>query len=158
MTSFHFDVSDKIEGALKKMLKGSVPIISTGVLADSIRDKPDWVILDSRELAEFEVSHLPDAKWVGHIDFSMLRVSDIPKDAKVVVYCSIGVRSESIAEKLLAAGFSSLGNLYGGIFTWANEYKVLVKQNQKSTLAVHGYNQKWARLLSHHTHTCTYDT
>jgi rhodanese-related sulfurtransferase len=155
MTSSHFDVSDKIEGALKKMLKGSVPIISTGVLADSIRDEPDWVILDGRELAEFEVSHLPDARWVGHIDFSMLRVSDVPKDAKVVVYCSIGVRSENIAEKLIAAGFSSVWNLYGGIFTWANEYKILVKQNQHSTLAVHGYDQKWAMLLSHHRHTCT---
>lgn len=151
-------ISLKIEHALKKMLKGSVPVISTDILFNSISCQLDWVLLDSRELAEFEISHLPNAKWVGHSDFSMLRVSHIPKNVKVVVYCSIGVRSENIADKLMAAGFSNVWNLYGGIFTWANEYKVLVKQNQKSTLAVHGYNQKWARLLSHHTHTCTYDT
>lgn len=149
MTQVHFDVSDKIEDALKKMLKGSVPIISTGMLADSINNQSNWVILDSRELVEFDISHLPDATWVGHIDFSMLRVSGIPKDAKVVVYCSIGVRSEKVAEKLLSSGFSNVRNLYGGIFSWANEGKTLVEKNQQPTLAVHGYDQKWATLLNH---------
>ncbi|MFT5840338.1 MAG: rhodanese-related sulfurtransferase [Flavobacteriales bacterium] len=148
MTQGHFDVSFKIEVALKKMLKRSVPLISTGMLADSISRESDWVILDSRELAEFDMSHLPNAKWVGHIDFSMLRVLDIPKDAKVVVYCSIGVRSEKVAEKLLSSGFSNVKNLYGGIFSWSNENKTLVQENQQPTLAVHGYDQKWVTLLN----------
>ena len=145
-------VSVKIEDALKKMLKGSVPVISTDMLADSMSCESDWIILDSRELPEFEISHLPDAKWVGHTDFSMLRISGIPKDATVVVYCSIGVRSENIAEKLLATGFSNVRNLYGGIFTWANEQKKLVEQYHKPTLALHGYDQNWAKLLDHHVH------
>ena len=154
MTKPHPSVSSKIEGALKKMLKDSVPVISTTMLADSISTESDWVLLDSRELAEYEVSHLPDAKWAGHIDFSMLRVSGISKDAKVVVYCSIGVRSENIAEKLMAAGFTNVWNLYGGIFTWSNEHKALVDQNQKLTLAVHGYDKYWATLLNNPRGRC----
>lgn len=142
----------EIENSLKKLLKGSVPVISTGTLADSIRCEPDWLILDSRELVEFKISHLPNAKWVGYHDFSLCKVSDISRDAKIVVYCSIGVRSEKTAEKLVAAGFSSVWNLYGGIFAWANEQKVLVTYSQNKTLAVHGYNQKWATLLEHHVH------
>jgi rhodanese-related sulfurtransferase len=144
------EVSLKIEAALKKMLKGSVPIVSTNMLADSMSSESDWVILDSRELAEFEISHLPGAKWVGYSDFSILRLSGVSKNAKVVVYCSIGVRSENIAEKLLTSGFSNVKNLYGGIFAWANELKTLIEPNQKPTLAVHGYDQNWAKLLDHH--------
>jgi rhodanese-related sulfurtransferase len=151
-------ISLKIEHALKKMLKGSVPVISTDILFNSISCQLDWVLLDSRELAEFEISHLPNAKWVGHSDFSMLRVSHIPKNVKVVVYCSIGVRSENIADKLMGAGFSNVWNLYGGIFTWANEHKSLVKQNQKPTLVVHGYDQKWLKLLDHRIHVFTPDS
>ena len=146
VTSSALQVSAKIESALKKMLKDSVTVISTSMLADVMSTESDWVLLDSRELAEFEISHLPDAKWVGHSDFCMHRMSGIPKDAKVVVYCSIGVRSENIAEKLLACGFSNVWNLYGGIFAWSNEHKPLVEKNENPTLAVHGYDQNWAKL------------
>ena len=152
MSRLHTQVSFKIEDALKKMLKGSVPVISTGDLADSIKCKSDWLIVDSRELVEFKTSHLPNAKWVGDHDFSICRLSGTPKDTKVVVYCSIGVRSEKIAEKLKASGFSNVWNLYGGIFAWSNEHKSLVVQSQKPTLAVHGYDHNWAKLLDYHVH------
>jgi rhodanese-related sulfurtransferase len=143
-------VSVKIDQALKKMLKGSVPVISTDMLADLMCCESNWFILDSREFTEFEISHLPDAQWVGYSDYSVLRVLGIPKDANVVVYCSIGVRSENIGEKLLASGFTNVRNLYGGIFVWANEHKRLIEQNQKATLALHGYDRNWAKLLDHH--------
>jgi rhodanese-related sulfurtransferase len=152
MSPLHTQVSFKIEDALKKMLKGSVPVISTGDLADLIKCEFDWLILDSRELVEFKTSHLPNAKWVGDHDFSICRLSGTPKDTKVVVYCSIGVRSEKIAEKLKASGFSNVWNLYGGIFAWSNEHKSLVVQSQKPTLAVHGYDHNWAKLLDYHVH------
>ncbi len=140
----------KIEDALKKMLKGTVPVISTDQLADSINSRTDWIILDSRELAEFEISHLSNAIWVGHLDFSLSRVADISKVTKIAVYCSIGVRSENIAGKLLSYGFSNVWNVYGGIFTWANEHKTLVADNQQPILDVHGYDKNWAKLLGHH--------
>jgi len=149
MTHSTPNLSVKIENALKKMLKGTVPVISTTILADAICSDANWLILDSRELAEFDISHLPNAKWVGHNDFSMHRVLDISKGANLVVYCSIGVRSENIAEKLVSGGFCNVWNLYGGIFSWANEHKPLVEQNQKPTLAVHGYDKNWAKLLNH---------
>ena len=152
MSPIHTQVSLKIEDTLKKMLKGSVPVMSTDALADSIKCESDWLILDSRELVEFKTSHLPNAKWVGAHDFSICKLSGTPKDAKVVVYCSIGVRSEKIAEKLIASGFSNVWNLYGGIFGWANEHKTLIEGDQTPTLVVHGYNQKWAKLLDHHIH------
>jgi adenylyltransferase/sulfurtransferase len=37
------------------------------------------------------------------------------------VYCRSGVRSGKAAEALVAAGFSSVTNLEGGVLAWANE-------------------------------------
>ncbi len=45
----------------------------------------------------------------------------IGEESKVVVYCSVGYRSEKIAEKLKAAGYKNVFNLYGGIFEWENQ-------------------------------------
>lgn len=137
----------QIEQALKRMLKGSVPVISTDNLVESLSASSDWVVLDSREYPEFNVSHLPNAKWVGYADFAENSVTDIAKDTNIVVYCSIGVRSEKIAEKLQLLGFSKVWNLYGGIFNWANQGKALVDQNQQTTKVVHGYDKNWSKLV-----------
>ena len=39
----------------------------------------------------------------------------------IIVYCSIGVRSEDIGEKLKELGYTKILNLYGGIFDWKNK-------------------------------------
>ena len=138
----------KIEQALNRMLNGSVPVINTDKLAESLTASSNWVLLDSRELAEFKISHLPDAKWIGHKDFSESRVAEIAKDTNVLVYCSIGVRSEQIAEKLISLGYSNVFNLYGGIFTWANQGRLLMDQYQQNTKVVHGYDKNWSKLVN----------
>ncbi|MEP1447995.1 MAG: rhodanese-like domain-containing protein [Paraglaciecola sp.] len=139
---------DKIKLALRQMLHGTAPTISTDKLADLISCSSDWCLLDCRESDEFEVSHLPNAKWVGYKNFTMSNLNGIPKDTKIALYCSIGVRSEQIAEKLIASGFSKVWNLYGGIFAWANEQKSLVDHNSNPTFVVHGYDQKWGELVN----------
>ena len=41
-------------------------------------------------------------------------------DKPVLVYCSVGARSQDIGKKLVQKGFSVV-NLYGGIFQWVND-------------------------------------
>lgn len=142
----------EIDKALKSLLRYSVPIYQTAQLAELISD-PEIVILDSREKDEFEVSHLPNSLWVGYDDFSLENVSHIPRNRRVIVYCSIGLRSEKIAERLRSAGFKDVHNLYGGIFAWANEKRSILDVNQQPTNTVHGYNRKWATLLEGHVNT-----
>ena len=132
------------------MLKGSIPLIHTAELETQLSKDVDIVLLDAREKAEYELSHLPAAQWVGYDDFSLKSVGNINKDKTIVVYCSIGVRSERIAEKLKSNGFKTVLNLYGGIFAWANEERILLDKNQLPTKTVHGYNKKWAQLLEPH--------
>ncbi len=102
-------------------------------------------ILDAREEAEFNVSHIPGARYIGYDRFKKKTVQDIPKDAKVVVYCSVGYRSEKIGEKLRKDGFTDVYNLYGSIFEWVNAGNPVENAAGEETNAVHTYNKKWSQ-------------
>ena len=110
----------------------------------------DVVVLDAREKEEFEVSHLKNAIWVGYSDFDIEKTSKILPEKKksIVVYCSIGARSEDIGEKLEQAGYKNVKNLFGGIFLWKNSgYPVFDESNQE-TEKVHAFSKEWAPLLT----------
>ncbi len=101
------------------------------------------VLLDTREKKEFDVSHLPNARWVGYDDFALDRVKDIPKAANVVTYCSVGYRSDKIGDKLKAAGYGNVHNLYGSLFEWVNQGNPVVDNTGKPTSRVHAFSRSW---------------
>ena len=111
-----------------------------------IRDKKGLLFLDAREAREYEVSHIPEALWVGYDRFDLGRLQGVDKDQPIVVYCSVGYRSERVAEKLIGAGFTQVSNLYGGIFEWANQGRAL-NNEEGPTRAVHAYNRSWSKWL-----------
>ena len=125
---------------LEQLLSHSVREISVQEAAA----KPAGVrFLDAREKNEFEVSHINEAIQVGFDDFTLASVKDIPKDQRIIVYCSVGYRSEKVAEKLRAAGYKNVANLYGGIFEWINEGYEVVGPAGTPTAKVHAYNTAW---------------
>ncbi len=126
---------------LKTLLSHSVTEINVAQ-AKAAQANRAW-LLDAREPREFEVSHLENARFVGYEDFSLDRVADIPKDSAVVVYCSVGYRSEKVAEKLVAAGFTNVVNLYGGLFQWVNEENTVVDTAAQPTRKVHAFSRTW---------------
>ncbi|MCH6201443.1 rhodanese-like domain-containing protein [Aquiflexum sp. LQ15W] len=101
------------------------------------------ILLDTREKEEFEVSHIKGARWVGYDTFSLVSVKDIAKSEPIVVYCSVGARSQDIGKKLKAAGYKEVYNLYGGIFHWVNEDRP-VFSGQTTTNRIHTYNRIWS--------------
>ena len=109
--------------------------------------KGRFVVLDTRPEAEYVVSHLPDARRAGYEDFDEATVAGIPRDQPVVVYCTVGYRSERIGERLLALGFTQVFNLYGGIFAWKNQGYPVVDAQGQPTERVHTYNQDWSQWL-----------
>lgn len=131
----------------KEMVQKTVPIITVNELAKETAQSP-VLLLDTREKAEYEVSHLPQSVWIGYDDFKLERLNNANKATKIIVYCSVGYRSEKIGEKLLAAGYTNVQNLFGGLFTWANQGHPLVDQQGKATTSVHGFNKEWSRHLS----------
>ncbi|MDX2019037.1 MAG: rhodanese-like domain-containing protein [Deltaproteobacteria bacterium] len=120
--------------------------ITTGSLAAAIEAATRPRIIDARAGEEFEVSHLPGARWIGAAD--ALAGLD-PRTDPVVVYCSVGYRSAEYARHLAALGFRHARNLSGGIFKWANEGRPL-QAPRGAPAKVHGFSASWQHLLAPH--------
>jgi rhodanese-related sulfurtransferase len=133
--------------AVDDLISRSIPLIQTKDLATTIKADKKAVMRDASQPEEFQTSHLPGAYWVGFKKFKIANLPEIQKDTPIIVYCSVGYRSEKIGEKLKAAGYTNVRNLYGGIFAWANEGRELVDHDGNSTKTVHGYDRKWSKLL-----------
>jgi rhodanese-related sulfurtransferase len=132
---------------LAGMYKNAVPLINTNDLKELIESKKDIFLLDTREPSEYKVSHLKNAIPVGYNNFKMKLLAGIPKDATIVVYCSVGYRSELIGEKLLKAGYRNTFNLYGGIFEWVNTNSQIVDLSDNLTSKIHPYDKEWGKWL-----------
>lgn len=137
--------SGSYNAMLKTLLKHSVPEITVDSLEKYIGNV---ILLDARELAEYNVSHITGARHVGYDNFSMQTVAGIAKDRHIVVYCSVGYRSEKITEKLKAAGYTQVSNLYGGIFELVNQGNKVVDNSGKPTAKVHAYSKTWGVWLT----------
>lgn len=137
------------EEKLDQLYRHTVPLIQPEELKELITktDKPTY-ILDTRQQEEYEVSHISGARWIDYDNFKMGMIKDLPKDARVIVYCSVGYRSERIGEKLIKKGFKDVQNLYGGIFEWKNQNHMVVNQQNEATDSVHTYNKKWSKWLN----------
>ncbi len=129
---------------LKTLLSHSVPEMSVAEL----KETKNMVLLDAREKDEYRVSHIANALNIGYTDFDLRELDQYEKSEKVIVYCSVGYRSEKIAEKLINAGFSDVSNLYGGIFEWVNQGRPIVDRANHSTENIHPYSKTWGIWLT----------
>ena len=144
---FNLPVAAQVESQsfdllLKKMLAHSVEEISVQHAINS-----NAIFFDAREKKEFEVSHIKNARWVGFETFSMNELSGFDKGSEIIVYCSVGYRSEKISVKLLDAGFQNVSNLYGGIFEWVNQGNPVYRNDTLEVKDIHAYNRLWGAWL-----------
>ncbi len=65
----------------------------------------------------------------------------------IVVYCSVGVRSDKIAKEIIDAGYTKVHNMLGGIFEWINKGHPVYDTSGNPTPYVHAYS-KFGELLS----------
>lgn len=134
----------------KKMLEqyyNDFPTISLSQANKKLGEKNVY-FLDTREKAEYNVSHIKGARYVGYDNFKLSTISDIPKNAVIIVYCSIGARSQTIGEKLKKAGYTNVKNLYGGLFHWNNcGYSMVTGSNNTSTSRIHGFSKEWGKWI-----------
>lgn len=135
------------DSAYALMLKGlyshTVPQLKPEQLYQQLqKDGCKPLLLDTRTAAEHKVSHLHGARFVAYDNFTLTQLKDVPKDMPILVYCSVGYRSEKIGEQLQQAGFKYVHNLYGGIFEWVNKgYPIYNKAGK--TNKVHAYSSTW---------------
>ncbi len=149
LMTFSFSFGQKVEDQaferrLKILLSHSVSEIT---VKDAVAIKEKVIFLDARKKEEYNVSHIEDARWIGYDDFNRKRMEGIPKKTKIIVYCSVGYRSEKITKKLNKMGYNSVSNLYGGIFEWVNQGHKVYGTDGKPTEKVHTYNKAWSKWL-----------
>ncbi|OAD45208.1 rhodanese-like domain-containing protein [Polaribacter atrinae] len=136
----------KLDKLLNKFNKNNVPYISVDTLTTT-----KAILLDAREEQEYNVSHLENAILVGFDDFNInetLEKLPTDKNAKIVVYCSLGIRSEIVANKLIKNGYTNVFNLYGGIFEWKNNNFKVMDTLGNTTEKVHAFNKEWGKWLT----------
>ena len=139
-------LNNEFDQEIRSMLDFSVPIMSCSELSKlSKEEKNGVVLLDARELKEYEISHIPGAEHIGYNKFLKEKLDHVDKDKKIVVYCSIGYRSEKIGEKIIDLGFTNVFNLYGSIFEWVNQGQKIENIKDQETDELHTYNKKWSK-------------
>lgn len=130
---------------LDKLLSHTVKEVSVD---KAVTEGQNVQVLDAREIEEYKISKIRGATWIGYDDFNLKRVEGIDKKSTILIYCSVGYRSEKIAEKLRDAGYSNVSNLYGGIFEWVNQGYSIVDSNNTETKNVHAFDKNWGVWLT----------
>lgn len=138
--------SKKFERMLKKNIQKTVPVVRVSEL----NSNTDYIILDARELKEHKVSRIPKSFLIGYDNFKLEEISQLipDKQTSILLYCSVGIRSELIGEKLIAAGYKEVYNLYGGIFEWKNQNNILLDSLGNPTEKVHTFSKEWSKWLT----------
>lgn len=77
------------------------------------------LILDVREPAEWEDSHITEAKLIPRGLLEYMAAEELPdKQARIVVHCATGGRSALAAKTLKEMGYENVANMDGGITAW----------------------------------------
>ena len=122
------------------------PTVDIDVLDEWMKHE-DVLIIDVREKEEFLLSHVRKAKNWTSVD----HFQHVPKEKRIVLYCSVGYRSAKLVQALQKEGYSKVYNLKGSIFAWANAEKPVYREREK-THVVHPYNEFWGALLDEKYH------
>ena len=130
-----------VENILKKHNKNLIPYIQV----EDFKKNSNYIILDTREANEYKTSHLSNAVNIGYKNFKSSIIKSIVKNknSPIVVYCSLGIRSEKIGNKLQKMGYTNVQNLYGGIFEWKNKGNIVVDSTNVVTQNVHTFSKQW---------------
>jgi rhodanese-related sulfurtransferase len=79
--------------------------------------------------------------------FDIKSTNSFDKNATIIVYCTIGARSEEIGEKLIKDGFKNVYNLYGGLIYWKNQGYPIIDSKGITTKDIHVYSKEWRKWL-----------
>lgn len=89
------------------------------VEATLLINREDAIIIDVRDLGEFNQGHIPNAR---HIPLSEIpnREAELGKlkDKPLIFCCASGMRSAGAVSKLKKQGFEKIYNLRGGMLEW----------------------------------------
>lgn len=102
-------------------------IVTNEQVAEKLKSKENTVLLDVREIFEFEFSHVPQAINIPLGDLSG-RYGELDQNKEILIICRTGNRSDMAARYLMQLGFEKVYNVLPGMIQWAGE----VEENNAS--------------------------
>ena len=103
-------------------------VINVGVedVFNMLKDKDKYFLLDVRTPEEYEEGFIENSVLIPLSELEG-RISEIPGDKPIIVYCRSGNRSAQAAEILIKNNFSQVYNMLGGITEWGKKGYPLIK-------------------------------
>ncbi len=102
--------------------------ITVKELAEKLKSKEQFILLDVRELAELEQAKITDTRLevvpmsrLGNEGTNALSESARSKDAEIYVMCHHGSRSMQVTAWLVSQGWTNIHNVSGGINEFAQK-------------------------------------
>jgi UPF0176 protein len=117
VTIHNLDISDK---------EGEGTHLSPSQWHEMIANDPDVVLVDTRNDYETEIGVFEgaiDPKISKFSEFkNFVEAGGLPKDKKLFLYCTGGIRCEKAVPEVMRLGFKSVYQLEGGILKYLEEY------------------------------------
>jgi len=85
-----------------------------------VKEHDNLYLLDVRTPGEFQQARLEGAHLIP-IEQVVNRLTELPNDRPILVYCAVGSRSAQVVNYLARQGYPEVYNLYGGIYSWAQK-------------------------------------
>lgn len=95
----------------------AAPVTQEALIERQQHVDADLVVLDVRSPGEFAAGHVPGAINIPH-DRIGERLSEVPRDKDVILYCQSGRRAGLAAQALVEQGYTRLFHLEGDIAAW----------------------------------------
>jgi sulfur-carrier protein adenylyltransferase/sulfurtransferase len=94
--------------------------ITAGELKALMDNGDDFLLVDVREPAEWEIVRIPGAVLIPKGDLPG-KLAELPQNKPVITYCKTGVRSAEALALLKNAGFGDAKHVQGGVTAWATQ-------------------------------------
>jgi len=94
--------------------------IDSASLRESLEAGGDVALLDIRSSAEFAQGTIPQAEPLP-MHLLPLRLTELPRDRALVLFCRSGARSYHACQFLAQQGVDRVLNLRGGILAWVRQ-------------------------------------
>ncbi|HVA59389.1 MAG TPA: adenylyltransferase/sulfurtransferase MoeZ [Mycobacteriales bacterium] len=94
--------------------------VTAAELKQMFDDGERFLLVDVREPAEYEIVRIPGSVLIPKGELAG-RLSELPQDRPVVLYCKTGVRSAEALAMLKSAGFATATHVQGGVTAWAQQ-------------------------------------
>lgn len=98
----------------ENILEGDVRVVHWQAIENAGNEE---MILDIRTREEYESGHIDNAVNIP-LDELRDRLSEVPKDKLIYVYCAVGLRGYTASRILMQRGYESVYNLSGGYTTY----------------------------------------